>query len=163
MDFTGLLGRMMPDAIALVERVLQQAQEQLARDGAFAADGNTSAKEIVAAALGNRLARMIVNDDSYLVEDWLRASSPAGELSSYEELADRNCVLAAALGACDCWGQRVNCPFCDGVGGPGWILPDERLFANYVHPALNAISNLGGSSTVTGREAKSHGKEGEDV
>jgi hypothetical protein len=162
MDFTGLLGRMMPDTIALVERVFQQVQEQLARDGAFAASGDTSLKEVVATALGNRLARMIVNDDS-AVEAWPTASSPADELGSYDELADRNSLLAAALGACDCWGQHVSCPFCDGLGGPGWALPDERLFASYVYPALNAITHLDGSSTVAAREAASHGTEGRDV
>ena len=36
-DFGGLLGRMAPDAIALMGRVLKQAQEQLTRDGAIPA------------------------------------------------------------------------------------------------------------------------------
>lgn len=147
MDLGGLLERMVPVAIALVDRVLQQAQEQLTRDGAFAATGDTSPDELVAAALGKRLARMIVDEDSSAVVD-STAGFPADELSHYEELIDRNSVLAAALGACDCWGQLVNCPFCDGVGGPGWALPDERLFASYVRPALSAVTNPSGSSTV---------------
>jgi hypothetical protein len=147
MDLSGLLGRMLPDAIALVERALQQAQEQLTRDGsAVGVGGDSSPDDMVAIALGNRLARMIVNEDSSAMEDWPMASSSADELSHYEELLDRNSVLAAALGACDCWGQHMNCPFCEGVGGPGWALPDERLFASYVRPALSVVTNPNGLS-----------------
>ena len=162
MDLGGLVGRMAPDAIALIERVLEQAQKQLTRDGA-AAGGGTSPDEVVATALGNRLARMILNEDSSAVEDWPTVSFAADELSHYEELVDRNSVLAAALGACDCWGQHVSCPFCDGVGGPGWALPDERLFASYVGPALSAVTNSSGSSTVPGRQAQSRRKEDGNV
>ena len=146
-DLGGLLGRMLPDVIAFVERVLEQAQEQLTRDGAFAATRDTSPDEVVATALGNRLARMIVNGDSSEMADWPTVSFRADKLSYYEELIDRNGVLAAALGACDCWGQHVNCPVCDGVGGPGWALPDEQLFTSYVRPALSAATNPSGSST----------------
>jgi hypothetical protein len=138
MDLGGLLGRIAPDAIMLFDRVLQQAQEQLNRDGGFAGAGGTSPDEEVVTALGNRLARMIVNQDAAAVGDSTDAF-PADELSHYEELIDRNSVLAAALGACDCWGQHVDCPFCEGVGGPGWALPDERLFASYVRPALSVL------------------------
>jgi hypothetical protein len=162
MDLGGLLGRMVPDAIALAERVLQQTQEQLARDGAAAGD-QTSPDEIVATALVNRLARMIDNKDSSAVEDWPTAGFAADEVSDYEELAERNSVLAAALGACDCWGQHLNCPFCDGLGGPGWALPDERLFASYVRPALSVVTNPSGSSTVPGSEAQSRRKEDGNV
>jgi hypothetical protein len=144
MDLGGLLGRIVPDAIVLVERVLLQAQEQLTRDGAA---GDISPDEVVVTALGNRLAQMFVDEDASAVRDWSAAGLEGDELSHYEELVDRNSVMAAALGACDCWGQYVSCPFCDGLGGPGWTLPDERLFASYVRPAL-AIRNISGSSTA---------------
>jgi hypothetical protein len=156
MDLGGLLGRMVPDAITFFDRVLQQAQDQLTRDGVIAAGAKMSPDDIVATALGNRLAGMIVNEDAST------ASLPADELSYYEELLDRNSVLAAALGACDCWGQDVTCPFCDGVGGPGWAPPDQRLFASYIRPALAAVPSTGGSSTVPRHAAQSRGKEGGD-
>jgi CDGSH-type Zn-finger protein len=144
MDVVGLLGRVLPDAIVLVERVLQQAQEQLKPDGAA---GDMSPHEVVVTALGNRLARMISDGGSSAVEDWPATDVEVHALGHYEELVDTNSVLAAALGACDCWGRDVNCPFCDGTGGPGWALPDERLFASFVRPALES-RNLSGSSTV---------------
>jgi hypothetical protein len=144
-DFGGLLGRMVPEAMVLVERVLQQTQEQLTRNGALTADGQTSPDQVVVTALGNRLARIILNEDSSVAEDRSTVGFPADELSYYEELVDRNSVLAAALGACDCWGQHVSCPFCNGIGGPGWILPDERLFASYIRPALRMAAHPSGS------------------
>ena len=158
----GLLGSLVPDALALADRVFLQAQEQLNRDGAFAATAVSSPDELITLALGKRLARMIANGDSSAIENTTNGLRD-DELSHYEELVDRNAVLAAALGACDCWGQLENCPFCDGVGRPGWILPDDQLFAIYVSPALSAVTDPSGSSTVQGRHAWSHRKEGEDV
>ena len=49
-------------------------------------------------------------------------------------------ILAAALGACDCWGEELHCPFCEGYGVPGWVTPDRRLFAELVYPAVRALS-----------------------
>jgi hypothetical protein len=161
-DLGSLLGRVVPEAMVFVERVLQQTQEQLTRNGAFPADGQVSPDQVVITALGNRLARIILNEDSSVAEDWPTVGSLADELSHYEELVDRNSVLAAALGACDCWGQYVSCPFCNGVGGPGWTLPDERLFASYVRPALRSATYPNGSSTLLEHEAQSRRKEGRD-
>ncbi|WP_116948896.1 hypothetical protein [Jiangella endophytica] len=45
-------------------------------------------------------------------------------------------VLAAALGACVCWGQDPGCPVCAGRGGSGWSDPDRELYAEYVAPAV---------------------------
>ena len=54
----------------------------------------------------------------------------------HEELVDRNLILAAALGACDCWGTVPDCRVCSGAGGSGWADPEPALFAEYVAPAL---------------------------
>lgn len=51
-------------------------------------------------------------------------------------------VLAAALGACDCWGLRGDCPTCRGKGSAGWIDPDVDLFHEYVSPAAARLSSL---------------------
>ena len=59
---------------------------------------------------------------------------------TYNELFHRNAAVAAALGACNCWGERANCPLCNGEGSPGWVSPDENLFAIYVHPVLHQLS-----------------------
>jgi hypothetical protein len=59
---------------------------------------------------------------------------------TYNELFHRNAAVAAALGACDCWGERANCPLCNGEGSPGWVPPDENLFAIYVRPVVHQFS-----------------------
>jgi hypothetical protein len=57
------------------------------------------------------------------------------ESSAHEALVDRNVLLAAALGACDCWGQDPECLTCSGKGSAGWIQPERRLYEEYVEPA----------------------------
>lgn len=126
------------DPLVLAGRVFEQVVDRLApeelRDGA----GEMPADELVAAALGNRLAQMISSDDeSPQTEGWDREP---GWRAHYRELLDRDGVVAAALGACQCWGEDRGCPICDGLGGPGWALPDEQLFAAYVQPAVDAAS-----------------------
>jgi hypothetical protein len=54
--------------------------------------------------------------------------------------ADTTLVLAAALGACDCWGMRSDCPVCAGDGTSGWTEPDVELFRELVGPALARLS-----------------------
>jgi hypothetical protein len=127
-----LLKLVVADPAGLIDRVLARAAGQLAHDGVDADSGDEPPADVIASALGDRLARMIAGDD-----DRARAGDP-GWLAHYQELLDRNSALAAALGACDCWGQDRGCPVCGGAGTPGWAPPDERLFAAYVEPAVDA-------------------------
>jgi hypothetical protein len=127
-----LLKLVVADPAGLVDRVVARAAGQLAPDGVVADGGDEPSADVIASALGDRLARMIAGDDD-------RAQArDSGWLAHYQELLDRNSALAAALGACDCWGQDRGCPVCGGAGTPGWALPDERLFAAYVQPAVSA-------------------------
>jgi hypothetical protein len=64
---------------------------------------------------------------------------PGYPSQAYETLTDRNVLLAAALGACECWGEDPECRDCAGSGAPGWIPPDPELFAEYVGPALRRV------------------------
>jgi hypothetical protein len=55
-------------------------------------------------------------------------------------LRERNDLLAAAVGACClCWGQDLECRSCRGRGGPGFSIPDENLFQEYVVPAIHTF------------------------
>jgi hypothetical protein len=55
-------------------------------------------------------------------------------------LRERNDLFAAALGACcHCWGQDLSCRSCRGRGGPGFSMPDESLFAEYIVPAIHTL------------------------
>ena len=155
-----VLERLMVDPSALVERVVQPVMEQLWRDGAATDDSATPPDLLIATALGNRLARVVASEQ-LPAPAGLPASSarPEHDLAHYEELIERNSVLAAALGACDCWGEQFDCALCDGAGAPGWVLPDRRMFANYVYPAVRAFKTLGAPSIAAGRHAHDHRKE----
>jgi hypothetical protein len=60
-----------------------------------------------------------------------------------EHDSDTNVLLAAALGACECWGSRVECRVCHGEGSSGWTEPDVALFQKFVGPAVERLSAAG--------------------
>jgi hypothetical protein len=61
-------------------------------------------------------------------------------LTELELLRQRNDTLAAALGACClCWGQNIDCRSCRGRGEPGFCIPDESLFEEFVLPAIRTL------------------------
>jgi hypothetical protein len=60
------------------------------------------------------------------------------DFSAYESARERNAELAAACGACVCFGQP-DCPDCRGEGKPGWQVPDASLFRQYVAPVLGRL------------------------
>ncbi len=61
---------------------------------------------------------------------------PGYESTAHDVLVDRNVLLSAALGACDCWGEDAGCAVCGGKGAAGWVPPDPELYAEYVTPAI---------------------------
>ncbi len=52
------------------------------------------------------------------------------------ELRSRCDTLAAALGACFCWGTEPACRNCRGAGVVGWRVPEKVLFYELVVPAV---------------------------
>ena len=58
----------------------------------------------------------------------------------YETLLDHDVLLAAALGACDCWGDDLGCRSCAGEGRPGWKPPDPQLYDELVAPAVARVA-----------------------
>lgn len=178
MDLGALLGGGTLNPLALLERVFQQVVDQLARTEGFADNDERPPDELIAVALGKRLARMIVDDQSATVasasasgaaaadwdgQDWGGPDDGQdlgqGGLALDDELLDRNLALAAALGACDCWGQESGCTVCDGAGGPGWLPPDRQLFAAYVYPAMRAVAREGGLPNGAAPPNHNHQKE----
>jgi hypothetical protein len=163
LNVNGLLERVMTDPVALVERILHEVLDQLAQKYAFGGDGGEPPEEAIATALGNRLAQMIVSEDASAAAERAATDNHREELTEYEELVDRNTALATALGACDCWGQHVDCLICHGAGGPGWALPDKRLFGSYVHPAVRAVTERDAELAGALRRNEPHRKESGDV
>ncbi|MEU6040722.1 hypothetical protein ABZ801_35525 [Actinomadura sp. NPDC047616] len=120
-----LLQRLAADPWGFLGRVLQQALDQMGEETSVG-HGERPPEDLMAMVLGTWLTRLV----------------DAGEDEPHpdEELRARNDALAAALGACGCWGTRAHCPLCGGAGEPGWALPDRSLFACYVHPALRTVA-----------------------
>lgn len=55
-------------------------------------------------------------------------------------LRDRCGLLASTVGACClCWGQDPECRACRGRGKPGYAIPDEALFGEFVLPAMRVL------------------------
>jgi hypothetical protein len=75
-------------------------------------------------------------------QPWAVASDEPG---ADQMLVERNVLLAAALGACDCWGTDPACDICAGEGSPGWTEPDHRLYVEYVEPATRRMPAGDGS------------------
>jgi hypothetical protein len=63
-----------------------------------------------------------------------------GMFAEIKLLRERNDAFAAAVGACClCWGQKLECRSCRGRGGPGFCMPDETLFEEFVLPAIQTL------------------------
>ncbi|GAA4581623.1 hypothetical protein GCM10023176_62440 [Micromonospora coerulea] len=89
--------------------------------------------ERVLGELAERLATVPPGDGPNVV--------PGYESAAHEALVDRNLLLAAALVACDCWGEHAGCPGCGGEGSTGWLPPDPELYAEYVAPAVRRTTS----------------------
>lgn len=85
------------------------------------------------------------------------AGTPTDPEEARRELADLrevNDTLAGALGACAlCWGGDPNCVVCQGLGGPGFELPDPKLFNQLVVPAVRRAYGYRASGPARTRRA----------
>jgi hypothetical protein len=136
-----LTGGLPLDAVGMVRRVGQRVVGQLMSEGLLSDDAGASPEEVIATALGNWLTRTLRNEQSPIPT--LGETAPELALGAVDLTgsAERNSLLAAALGACDCWGDDPSCPFCDGSGTSGWMPPDRQLFADLVEPAITALNS----------------------
>lgn len=148
---------MISDPSLFLQKIMEQAIAKSPNLGATLITQDKNASEAyMAEVLGDRLAAIFETNES-------NESDRGGDsdmnlspefLAEYEELVERNGVLAAALGACDCWGDHADCEVCHGAGRPGWTFPDKQLFAHFVRPALNAVSKLRASRGGAGMEVR---------
>jgi hypothetical protein len=79
------------------------------------------------------------NDDAAESVDELKGQvrSLQAEIKTLRERCD---LLASTVGACClCWGQDPNCRACRGRGKPGYAIPDEGLFGEFVLPAMRVL------------------------
>lgn len=116
-EVQALLERVLPDPSGFAERVLKQALAQWGQ-----VDSPTATAFRVAAT-----AEDSTSTDTFTVP---------GAPTMGESPIDINILLAAALGACECWGLQADCVLCQGRGSAGWIQPEPELFDQLVRPAI---------------------------
>lgn len=115
-EVQALLERILPDPTGYAQRLALQIVTRWGQSAsAEGSASNTAAEEAVTAEGG------LVWPDRPDLDD-----APV----------DTNMLLAAALGACECWGLWASCPRCGGEGSPGWLRPDPELFEVFVKPAV---------------------------
>jgi hypothetical protein len=122
-EVQALLERVLPDPAGYAQRLALQA---MARWGQ-AAEPSASAFYTPATAEDVTISDVVITPD---------------KADANEAPVDTNILLAAALGACECWGLRASCDLCRGQGSSGWIQPDCELFMEFVEPALAKLSGV---------------------
>jgi hypothetical protein len=133
----GFAGRLPLDTGAVLDRVVDQVVQRFASQGLPPGLAGRSPEDIVAAAVADWIGRILLPPPVDDVIDVPSLSEPEPDAPSpWEDLLDRNAELAAALGACECWGEDEACLICFGEGGAGWVRPDRRLYARYVRHAV---------------------------
>ena len=134
-----LLEHVLPDPAGYAQRLALQVMTQW---GQSAPQGRGSSYASPASSASSARADIIITPE---------------QREPDETPVDTNLLLAAALGACECWGLRAECEICRGSGSAGWLKPDPELFEEFVQPAVARLS--GGvaddrepDSAVTARE-----------
>jgi hypothetical protein len=121
-EVQALLEQVLPDPAGYAQRLALQLMTRWglsARSTDGATDSSTTAQDITRGA-------MIITPD---------------QPSRHERPVDTNLLLAAALGACECWGLQADCESCRGYGSSGWTQPHPELFEEFVQPAIARLSD----------------------
>jgi hypothetical protein len=129
-DVTALLERVLPNPRGFAQRLLMQLMAQFgeaAEPGASTFNSTASAFYTATTEQDFAASNVVITPEH-----------PAAD----EELAGTNLLLAAALGACECWGLRADCDQCRGKGSAGWTEPVPELFDEFVGPAIAKLSDV---------------------
>jgi hypothetical protein len=116
-EVQALLERVLPDPRGFAGRLLQQAVTQYGLVAEPAPTAFYAAEDVTP------------GEDVIVADQWVADQPPV----------DTNIVLAAALGACECWGLEADCDLCQGQGSSGWTQPDPELFEEFVRPAIERL------------------------
>ena len=122
-EVQALLEHVLPDPSGFAGRVLKQAMAQWGQ---------------VAAPTATAFYTAATAEDSTASETFTVPGRPAAD----ERPVDINILLAAALGACECWGLQADCGLCQGLGSAGWIEPEADLFNEFVRPAIARLPGI---------------------
>jgi len=139
-EVQALLERVIPDPAGYAQRLALQVMTRWGQAGQPHASAFYTAAETEDVTVG----------DIVITPDRLDADEPP---------IDTNILLAAALGACECWGLEANCGLCQGQGSAGWTQPDPELFEEFVKPAIARLPGV----PACGHEQDSSPKADEDA
>ena len=123
-EVQALLDRVLPDPSGFAQRLLLQLMAEFgesAGPGAGAAGSAASAFYTAATHEDIAAGNIVITPEPPDADE-----PPAGT----------NILLAAALGACECWGLRADCDVCQGQGSAGWTEPVPELFDEFIGPAI---------------------------
>jgi hypothetical protein len=126
-DVQALLERVLSDPNGFARRLLGQLMGQFGQSVDPAASAFSSSA---------RAFYTVATEDDLTTSDILITPEPP---DNDEEPGDTKVLLAAALGACECWGLREECALCRGEGSSGWIEPVPELFDEFVRPAITRL------------------------
>jgi hypothetical protein len=133
-DVQALLERVLPDPGGFAARLLQQAITQYGPVAEPVPTAFYAAEDVT------------LREDVIVADQWAADQPPV----------DINIVLAAALGACECWGMEADCDLCQGQGSAGWTQPGPELFEEFVRPATERLP------ATPPRNGKQHDRPGPD-
>jgi hypothetical protein len=129
-EIQALLERALPDPSGFARRLLLQLMAQLGQSATPGADTFRSAANVFYAAAGG--------EDTAASKVVITPEEP----DAGQEAGGINLLLAAALGACECWGSRADCDQCHGLGSAGWTEPVPELFDEFVGPAIARLPDV---------------------
>jgi hypothetical protein len=128
-DVQALLERVLPDPSGFAQRLLLQLMSLYGQSATRPASAVYSDAD---AFYTTDLA-----EDTAATETVIASDTPAAD----ETPIDTSLLLAAAVGACECWGLQASCYVCQGRGSAGWTVPDPELYDEFVRPALARLTH----------------------
>jgi hypothetical protein len=129
-EVQALLERVLPDPSGFAQRLLLQFMAQFGESaGPGAGPSGSAASAFYTAATHEDVAasNIIITPEQPDADE-----APVGT----------NLLLAAALGACECWGLRADCDLCQGQGSAGWTEPVPELFDEFIGPAIAKLPDV---------------------
>jgi hypothetical protein len=129
-DVQALLERVLPDPSGFAQRLLMQLMAQ------FGQSAEPGASTFHSSA--NAFYTASTHEDAAASKIVIKPEQPDAD----EAPAGTNVLLAAALGACECWGLRTDCDTCLGEGSAGWTRPVPELFDEFVGPAIARLADV---------------------
>src|SRR6185437_6707776 len=121
-EVQALMDHILPYPAGVAQRLAMQVMARF---------GGQTAGTAAQAFYANVAAQDATRPTTVITPDWAVREEPP---------VDMSLLLAAALGACDCWGMQADCAACQGQGSVGWTDPDPELFIEFVQPAVARLS-----------------------